>query len=439
MSDFFRAMNVSLSKILPEQTLVIRSNTDQRELTFSPVTRLGLLFLTTIVVVWFVIASVATISIGFDSGSAEARNEALQDAYEQRLAELATERDAFAVRTQAMQNRFALALEQVSAQQDELIDAMTVQNEQRITLYALQRKLNAVTAERNAAQVGLDGLQAEFAAMTDGNGPRESSETELTSTLMAMNSVLEDAVKTRDGSIAYTEELQMQIADTEQGIRLNAQRRDRMLGQLEDAVQMSFSPLERMFDNVGLDVDSLLANVRRNYSGSGGLGGTALFTETLEGMDATDLRLQRLMQELDTVQMLNIAGTNIPMIMPVRTATRMSSPYGMRNGKMHKGVDMAGPTGTPLYATADGTVIFAGWQSGYGKVVKIQHDFGYVTVYAHQNKIHVTKGQRVSRGERIGDMGNTGRSSGPHVHYEIQRNGTAVNPMTYIKAGQNVY
>jgi len=439
MSDFFRAMNVSLSKILPEQTLVIRSNTDQRELTFSPVTRLGLLFMTTLVVIWVVIASVATVSIGFDSGSADARNEALQDAYEQRLAELAAERDAFALRTQGMQNRFTLALEQVSAQQDELIDAMTVQNEQRITLYALQRKLNAVTAERNAAQVGLDGLQAEFAAMTDGNGPRESSETELTSTLMAMNSVLEETVKTRDDSIAYTEELQIQIADTKQGIRLNAQRRDRMLGQLEDAVQMSFSPLERMFDNVGLDVDSLLANVRRNYSGSGGLGGTALFTDSIEGMDAADLRLQRLMQELDTVQMLNIAGTNIPMIMPVRTAIRMSSPYGMRNGRMHEGVDMAGPTGTPLYATADGTIIFAGWQNGYGNVVKIQHDFGYVTVYGHQSKIRVTKGQRVSRGERIGDMGNTGRSSGPHVHYEIQRNGTAVNPMTYIKAGQNVY
>ena len=439
MSDFLRAMNISLSRILPEQTLVIRSNTDQRELAFSPVVRLGLLFLAAAIVIWFMIASVATISIGFDSGSSQTRNEALQDAYEQRLAELAAERDAFALRTQGMQNRFGLALEQVSAQQDELIAAMTVQNEQRITLYALQRKLNTVTAERDAAQVGLDGLQAEFAAMTEGTGPRKSSETELTSTLLAMNTVLEEAVKTRDDSIAYTEELQVQIADTEQGIRLNAQRRDRMLGQLEDAVQMSFSPLENMFDNVGLDVDSLLVNVRRNYSGSGGLGGTALFTENLEGMDATDLRLQRLMQELDTVQMLNIASANIPMIMPVRTAVRMSSSYGMRNGRMHKGVDLAGPTGTPLYATADGIIIFAGWQSGYGNVVKIQHDFGYITVYGHQDKIHVTKGQRVSRGERIGDMGNTGRSTGPHVHYEIRRNGTAVNPMTYIKAGQNVY
>lgn len=439
MSDFFRAMNVSLSKILPEQTLVIRSHTDQRELTFTPVTRLGLLFLTIFVIAWFIIASVATISIGFDSGSADSRNEALQDAYEQRLAELAAERDAFALRTQGMQNRFTLALEQVSEQQSELIAAMTVQNEQRITLYALQRKLNAVTAERDAAQVGLDGLQAEFATMAEGSGPRESSETELTSTLLAMNTVLEEAVKTRDESIAYTEELQIQIADTEQGIRLNAQRRDRMLGQLEDAVQMSFTPLERMFDNVGMDVDSLLANVRRNYSGSGGLGGTALYTDTLEGMDAADLRLQHLMQELDTVQMLNIAGNNIPLIMPVRTATRMSSPFGMRSGRMHSGVDMAGPIGTPLYATADGVVIYAGTLSGYGNVVKIQHDFGFVTVYAHQNKIHVTKGQRVSRGERIGDMGNTGRSSGPHVHYEIRRNGTAVNPMTYIKAGQNVY
>lgn len=438
MSRLIKAVNASLAKFLPEQTLILKTRTDQRELTFSPLARLAFLSGTTLAVGWLVVATTATISGSFESDNAQARSDSLQDAYEFRLAELATERDDFARQTQAMQDRFTLALQQVSAQQNELIAAMTVQNEQEITMFALQRKLNSVTAERNAAQIGLDGLQAEFAASAEGTGPRESTEHELKVTVDALNAVLDETLQTRDTSIEYTEALELQIEETAQRIKLDAQRRDRMITQLEEAVLVSFQPLETMLKRTGLDVDSLVANVRRNYSGSGGLS-DALDEASFIGMDAPDLRLEALMRDLDTLQIYNITSSKLPLSMPVLTTFRYSSSFGPRNGKPHKGVDMAGPTGSPIYATADGVVIFAGWQSGYGKVVKIQHDFGFVTVYAHQNKLRVTKGQRVSRGERIGDMGNTGRSSGPHLHYEVVKNGTAVNPMNYIKAGQNVF
>ena len=438
MSELFKAVNPSLAKFLPEQTLTLKTRTDQRELTFSPIARLVLLSGTTLALGWLIVATTATISSNFESDSAQARSESLQDAYELRLAELAAERDEFARQTQAMQNRFTLALEQVSTQQDELIDAMTVQNEQEITLFALQRKLNRVIAERNAAQIGLDGLQAEFAASAEGTGPRQSTEHELKVTVEALNTVLDETLQRRDASIEYTETLELQISETAQRVKLDAQRRDRMITQLEEAVLMSFGPLETMLKRTGLDVDSLVANVRRNYSGSGGLSG-ALDEAAFVGMDAPDLRLEALMRDLDTVQIYNIAAAKLPLAMPVQTTFRYSSSYGPRDGRLHKGVDMAGPTGSPIYATADGVVSFSGWQTGYGNVVKITHEFGFETVYAHQNKIHVTKGQRVSRGERIGDMGNTGRSSGPHLHYEVHTNGNAVNPMNYIKAGQNVF
>ncbi|MCL4167931.1 UNVERIFIED_CONTAM: hypothetical protein GTU68_031899 [Idotea baltica] len=106
---------------------------------------------------------------------------------------------------------------------------------------------------------------------------------------------------------------------------------------------------------------------------------------------------------------------------------------------MHAGVDFAGARGTPIYATADGVVTHAGWQSGYGKLVKIKHAFGIETRYAHNSTIRVKVGQRVSRGDRIGDMGATGRVTGTHLHYEVRLNGTPVNPMTYIKAGRDVF
>ncbi|HSG36777.1 MAG TPA: M23 family metallopeptidase, partial [Paracoccaceae bacterium] len=113
--------------------------------------------------------------------------------------------------------------------------------------------------------------------------------------------------------------------------------------------------------------------------------------------------------------------------------------FGIRWGKPHEGTDLAAPVGTPIYATADGTVIFAGWSSGYGRLIKIRHEFGIETRYAHLNKIRVSVGQRVSQGERIGDMGNSGRSTGPHLHYEVITSGKPVNPMTFLRAGANVF
>ena len=106
---------------------------------------------------------------------------------------------------------------------------------------------------------------------------------------------------------------------------------------------------------------------------------------------------------------------------------------------MHNGLDFAGPQGTDIFATGDGVVTFAGWRSGFGRLVIIQHDFGIETRYAHNTRIRVTKGQRVSRGDHIADMGSTGRSTGTHLHYEIRVNKKPVNPMTYIKAAKDVF
>lgn len=106
---------------------------------------------------------------------------------------------------------------------------------------------------------------------------------------------------------------------------------------------------------------------------------------------------------------------------------------------MHNGHDFAGPHGTDIVSTADGTVTFAGWQSGYGKLVKIRHAFGFETRYAHLTTIRVKRGQRVSRGQHIGDMGSTGRSTGTHLHYEIRSGGTALNPKPFVDAGRNVF
>lgn len=107
------------------------------------------------------------------------------------------------------------------------------------------------------------------------------------------------------------------------------------------------------------------------------------------------------------------------------------SPFGSRR-EFHNGLDIAANTGTPIKATADGVVKFAGYIKGYGKIVTIQHGYGYETSYAHSSKLLVEVGQKVKKGQEVALVGNTGRSTGPHVHYMVRYNGQLKNPIDFI-------
>ena len=112
----------------------------------------------------------------------------------------------------------------------------------------------------------------------------------------------------------------------------------------------------------------------------------------------------------------------------------LPSGYGPRWGRMHRGIDIAAPVGTPIVSSAPGEVISAGWNSGgYGKLVKVRHPDGSVTLYAHNSRILVRRGQKVEQGQQIAEMGSTGFSTGPHLHYEIHPKGRgAQNPMAFL-------
>ncbi len=111
----------------------------------------------------------------------------------------------------------------------------------------------------------------------------------------------------------------------------------------------------------------------------------------------------------------------------------ITSRYGQRGSRQHKGIDIVGPVGSKIYAADDGVVIYADYESGgYGNIVKIDHQNGYETFYAHCNTILVKNGETVKKGDVIATVGNTGRSTGAHLHFEIRENGTAQNPMQYI-------
>ena len=122
----------------------------------------------------------------------------------------------------------------------------------------------------------------------------------------------------------------------------------------------------------------------------------------------------------------SVAGLIWPVSGPV------VSGYGMRWGRLHEGIDITASTGTPIWAAAAGTVIYAGWLGGYGNLVVVDHGNGLATAYAHASAILVSVGQSVAQGETVSLVGSTGNSSGPHLHFEVRVNGVAVDPLLYL-------
>jgi murein DD-endopeptidase MepM/ murein hydrolase activator NlpD len=159
--------------------------------------------------------------------------------------------------------------------------------------------------------------------------------------------------------------------------------------------------------------------------------------EAVGKADPTFRQLFNSWKKLDTLQDGAIA---VPSDKPVKTAA-FTSGYGVRSdpfkgsSAMHAGIDLSGAVGTPIYATADGLITTAGFNSGgYGNLIKIDHGRGIETRYGHLSKMSVYAGQRIRRGEMIGRMGSTGRSTGSHLHYEVRIDGRPVNPVPFMKS-----
>ena len=111
---------------------------------------------------------------------------------------------------------------------------------------------------------------------------------------------------------------------------------------------------------------------------------------------------------------------------------RITSMYGWRRGRHHDGIDIAARIGKPILAAANGTVIFSGWRSGYGRMVVIQHNRWLKTLYGHTSKNNVRRGQKITQGQVIALVGSTGRSTGPHLHFEVRTSQGAQDPMRYL-------
>ena len=233
----------------------------------------------------------------------------------------------------------------------------------------------------------------------------------------------------------------------------NMQAQYKVLDRQFDEVQSVLSDLQQRDDNlyrVVFQADPIPLSVRRGTSANTEYYQQLLDMTNSEIVVSTTQKLNELKKELyiqsksydDIVVMAKNKESMLqclPAIQPVlnKNLTRMASGYGWRidpvyhTRRFHEGMDFTAPIGTDIYATANGTVQSAGWQQGYGNCVQVNHGYGYVTLYGHMSSIKVRIGQPVKRGEVIGLVGSTGKSTGPHLHYEVHYRGQVMNPQNY--------
>ena len=433
-SRLTQAIHTRLEARFPEKRLFIRSDSETRFIRLRPSHQLIGWTVATALVGWTIISAAILLMDSIGSGNFRAQAQRDQMIYEARLNALSSERDARAAEALAAQERFSAALSQISTMQSDLLATEDKRRELETGLEVVQATLRDTMQQRKAQATELATLTA-----ADGAVPPAERNAVQDGTVDLLATALAETAAERDQIAADAQFALDHAAETETELRLMHERNDDIFRQLEEAMTVSVEPLEKMFRAAGMNPDNMLSQVRRGYSGNGGPLTPLSFSTMGGGPDPDAARANGILNRLDEINLYRIAAEKAPFDVPVKSAFRFTSGFGPRWGRMHEGTDFAAPIGTPVYATADGVVTDAGWSSGYGRLIKIQHEFGIETRYAHLNAIKVNVGQRVSRGERIGDMGNSGRSTGPHLHYEVRVGGNAVNPMNYIRAGQDVF
>ncbi|MDE2788969.1 MAG: DUF5930 domain-containing protein [Paracoccaceae bacterium] len=369
----------------------------------------------------------------------------LRSNYENRIADLDERLIQASLSEENARQRNWTTLNRLAVEQEWRLQSVGREQELEATVAALERRLHGITRERHQLRGEAEVLQTKVTDLSsnadDWKIKGENSELMLDSVAQKLGNAV-DGIEVTNQEIAR---LRSEVDALKHELELQASRNAFVFRSVEGAVEVSLRPMIRALSQTGIDLDGLLNSVRQRYSNAGGpLESLSNAEHMLAGSPDHD-RFKSLIDVLDDARVMGLAVQKTPISEPVRARHRYSSNYGFRKdpftGKVtfHDGVDMVARSGTPILATADGVVNFAGWQGGFGRVVKIRHIGGFETVYGHLRRIHVTKGQSVSRGDRIGDMGNSGRSTGTHLHYEVRLRGDAVDPMTFLRAGRDVF
>ncbi|MFC3100954.1 peptidoglycan DD-metalloendopeptidase family protein [Altererythrobacter lauratis] len=314
----------------------------------------------------------------------------------------------------------ALAVSQYRAQAEraDLLTraAQVAKAEDRLEDY--RQDLDQITANLEQRQDFLDGILQMLPADMNADGEEAAPVSDSTEEAQELIGLIEGAIPEAAG-LARIEARQLAFVE-----RLTRYA-DRRASRTEQAIR-----------SLGLDPRAVMV---RDEAAMGG----PLQMLRSDSNGSLDPRFERLALSLSRMSALERGLGEIPQVMPADMRS-ISSGFGYRRdpftgrAAMHAGLDFRGPIGAPIHAAADGRVSFVGTKAGYGRTVEITHGNGMMTRYAHMSRWDARVGQQVSAGEVIGRIGNTGRSTGPHLHFEVHINGRPVNPRPFLESASNV-
>jgi murein DD-endopeptidase MepM/ murein hydrolase activator NlpD len=292
---------------------------------------------------------------------------------------------------------------------------------------------SSVAALHDAALRQLDTLESTLSNLSHRGA-------DLRMELAELHSQIESAALEAPSSEDRQEALVVKVKALERQVASLEASEGELVKKLAESTAGNIGEAERTIRRVGLNADQLIDAVK----GRSGVGGPFVaFRPDLLRQLGVDPARMNLDQNWGRWTTLRGVLRNLPLGAPMLTY-EMVSTFGHRsdpfNGRaaMHNGLDLTGPPGSPIYATAPGIVRFVGWRDRYGKMVEIDHGMGIRTRYGHLHAFNVGEGQIVSPGDQVGEMGSTGRSTGAHLHYEVLFNDEPQDPMKFIQAGVRV-
>ena len=420
------------SNYFPSRQLLLKTGSDTKFFTLSASTQAIIIFAVFIFVGWSLFSSLIFTFKALNLGVKEDYFARSNVNYEDRIEQISDERYLYFQRVKDAEAKLREALEAIEDFQVEITKAQIREEELQSGILILQELIKQ-TKNNNFA-----GLEEQKNRLNNVTGLQQENTINTLPRISILMSLLEETVKERDDIKAKLVKALKKVDQLSYEADLSQQNNEQIFRQIEEALVISVKPLEKMFKSVGLDLNRILNVIRNTYSGYGGPN-LPISKLPIDSLTNNEKLAAKMVDQILELGAWRIAVQKIPFAHPLNETFQYTSGFGPRWGTMHYGTDMAAKHGSAILATADGVINFAGWEKGYGKLIKIKHDFGYETRYAHLSKINVSVGQRISQGDRIGKMGNTGRSTGTHLHYEIRRNGKPINPMKYIRARQNVF
>jgi murein DD-endopeptidase MepM/ murein hydrolase activator NlpD len=305
----------------------------------------------------------------------------------------------------------------------------------QLAVAEVARDSNALTAENLNRRIDL--LEQDLVAALDGNDDRDER-------IALMQQVISSVVDERNDLASIKTELGRQLGELQQRLAAVQSSQHTVAQQLAERTLSGVEEVEKIVTMTGLDVEEVL-----NVAGEAlaGKGGPFISPNSIHSSEAAELVMASV-ADLDSavsrLERLQLVMRSLPITAPLDNYYTTSG-FGRRtdpfngNVALHEGLDLVSNVGAEVLATAPGTVIFAGWQGEYGRLVEIDHGLGITTRYAHLKAISVEVGEIVDYRDQIGLLGSSGRSTGPHVHYEVRFNDRPFNPMNFLKAGRYVF